>query len=195
LPACDFTFQCSLFQFKNLAASAALNTLLLEATPQSTTNMADFLPSSPLSSPPESVINVAINSPVKTKTKMSPSSPREEPAVEAAAETIEVTADQSTASPKGNVEAENPKGNGDAENSITQNPDDSAQISAQKRKASMSSKPATSKKPRRVASAAKKSAQDKKWEAPFVYTDAKSPLANADLRVRIYLCIVLFTLS
>jgi hypothetical protein len=140
--------------------------------------MADYLPSSPLSSPPESVINVAINSPVKTKTRMPPSSPREEPAVEAAAETIEVIADQPpAASPKGNVEADN---------SATQNLDDSAQLSAQKRKASMSSKPVSSKKPRRVTSAGKKSAQDKKWEAPFVYTDAKSPLANADLRVRVY---------
>jgi hypothetical protein len=155
-----------------------LYTFSLESTPQSTVNMADYLPSSPLSSPPESVINVAINSPVKTKTRMPPSSPREEPAVEAAAETIEVTADQPTASPKETVEAEN---------SITQNPDDSAQISAQKRKANMSTKPVSSKKPRHVVSAAKKSAQDKKWEAPFVYTDAKSPLANADLRVRIYL--------
>jgi hypothetical protein len=169
---------CSLFQFKNLTISAALNTFSLETTPQSTVNMADYLPSSPLSSPPESVINVAINSPVKTKTIMPPSSPREEPAVEAAAETIEVNADQPTASPKGTIEAEN---------SITQNPDDSAQISAQKRKANMSSKPVPSKKPRHVVSAGKKSAQDKKWEAPFVYTDAKSPLANADLRVRIYL--------
>lgn len=140
--------------------------------------MADCLPSSPLSSPPESVINVAINSPVKKQTKMPSQSPPREPVAETAAETVEVNANQPTDSPEGKVEAEN---------TITQPSDDSAQLSVQKRKASMSRKPVSSKKPRRVLSAGKKSAQDIKWEAPFVYTDAKSPLANADLRVSISL--------
>lgn len=35
--------------------------------------------------------------------------------------------------------------------------------------------------------ATRKSAKDKKWEAPFVYTDERSPLARVDLRVRTYL--------
>lgn len=148
--------------------------------------MADCLPSSPLSSPPESVINVALTSPVKKQDRIPSSSPHPEPAAEPvaepAAEPVEVPADQPTASPKGNAEAQV-----EAQTSITQSPDDSAHLSAQKRKASMSRKPVSSKKPRRVLSAGKKSAQDKKWEAPFVYTDAKSPLANADLRVRISL--------
>lgn len=33
---------------------------------------------------------------------------------------------------------------------------------------------------------ARKSAKEKKWEAPFVYTDEKSPLVNVDLRVRTF---------
>ncbi|KAK3378148.1 Asx homology domain-containing protein [Podospora didyma] len=38
------------------------------------------------------------------------------------------------------------------------------------------------KQPPRPPAAQKKTAKDKKWEAPFVYTDPKSPLAQADLR-------------
>jgi len=40
--------------------------------------------------------------------------------------------------------------------------------------------PTPAKKP--ATSTTRKSAKDKKWEAPFVYTDEKSPLTNADLR-------------
>lgn len=43
--------------------------------------------------------------------------------------------------------------------------------------------PTPAKKP---AMPTRKSAKDKKWEAPFVYTDEKSPLTEADLRVSIH---------
>ncbi|KAK4156479.1 Asx homology domain-containing protein [Chaetomidium leptoderma] len=137
--------------------------------------MADDLPSSPLSSPPESVVNVAIDSPVKNGDKMTSSSDHQE----VTAETVEVAAERPTAGPTAGA-----TGDDEVEDlSITTvGSDDGGQSSAQKRKASISRKPLPVKKPRRVASATKKSAQDKKWEAPFVYTDSKSPLANADLR-------------
>ena len=54
----------------------------------------------------------------------------------------------------------------------------------QKRKATTQGRKApSSKHPRRSTSGPKKSAKDKKWEAPFVLTDPKSPLTSADLRV------------
>ena len=53
-----------------------------------------------------------------------------------------------------------------------------------KRKASDQAKPASTKKPRQVGAMPRKTSIDKKWEAPFVYTDENSPLTNADLRVR-----------
>lgn len=58
-----------------------------------------------------------------------------------------------------------------------------AQLDAEsrKRKASEQDKSSTAKKPRHAA-AAKKTNLDRKWEAPFVYTDENSPLTNADLR-------------
>ncbi|KAK3402965.1 Asx homology domain-containing protein [Sordaria brevicollis] len=52
---------------------------------------------------------------------------------------------------------------------------------SRKRKASEEDKSSSAKKPRH-ATAPKKTTLDKKWEAPFVYTDEKSPLTNADLR-------------
>ncbi len=131
--------------------------------------MADELASSPLSSPPESVINVVINSPVKPVTKMPPSGPHQE----AANESVEVATAQPVTT-KTEDEAKPP---------IPHDSDDGAQSSTQKRKASISRKPVPSKKPRRVVAAPKKTAQDKKWEAPFVYTDSRSRLADADLRV------------
>ena len=131
--------------------------------------MAEELASSPLSSPPESVINVAINSPVKAVTKMPPSSPHQD----AANETVEVATAQ-PATTKTEDEAKPP---------TPHDSDDGAQSSTQKRKASISRKAVPSKKPRRVVATPKKTAQDKKWEAPFVYTDSRSRLADADLRV------------
>ncbi|KAK4042885.1 Asx homology domain-containing protein [Parachaetomium inaequale] len=134
--------------------------------------MADEVPSSPLSSPPESVVNVVLGSPAKSESKLpAASSDRQEPTVEAA---VEVTAKQPSPSPDGKVEAQ--------EKPIAHDSDEGGQSSTQKRKASISRKSAPAKKVRRVLSAPRKSAQDKKWEAPFVYTDSKSPLANADLR-------------
>ncbi|KAL1840726.1 hypothetical protein VTJ49DRAFT_166 [Mycothermus thermophilus] len=57
---------------------------------------------------------------------------------------------------------------------------DIAQPATQKRKADAG--PGNPTKKTRPTPAPRKSAKDKKWEAPFVYTDEKSPLANADLR-------------
>ncbi|KAK1780464.1 Asx homology domain-containing protein [Copromyces sp. CBS 386.78] len=51
-----------------------------------------------------------------------------------------------------------------------------------KRKASDQAKPTSAKKPRQAGAASKKTNLDRKWEAPFVYTDEHSPLTNADLR-------------
>ncbi|KHE80219.1 hypothetical protein GE21DRAFT_7949 [Neurospora crassa] len=51
-----------------------------------------------------------------------------------------------------------------------------------KRKASDQDKSSTTKRPRHAGDAPKKTNLDRKWEAPFVYTDEKSPLTNADLR-------------
>ncbi|KAK0727980.1 Asx homology domain-containing protein [Lasiosphaeria miniovina] len=58
------------------------------------------------------------------------------------------------------------------------------QAASLKRKAGPRSRPpsTSSKKPRRAAVAPKKPTRDKKWESPFVYTDPKSPLTQADLR-------------
>jgi hypothetical protein len=147
--------------------------------------MSEEVPSSPLSSPPESVVNVRLGSPVEDD-KVSPisTSPVEskaetvaEPVPEAVAESIVITK-QPTTSPERKVDGER--------KSLAHDSDESAQSSLQKRKASVSNNPISIKKPRHVAPpAARKSAQDKRWEAPFVYTDSKSPLANADLRVSI----------
>ncbi len=131
--------------------------------------MAEEPASSPLSSAPGSVINVVVNSPVKTVTKTPPSGPQSA----IANETVEVaTTRPTTAKTEDEVKPPTP-----------QDSDDGAQSSTQKRKASISCKPVPSKKPRRVVAAPKKTAQDKKWEAPFVYTDSRSRLADADLRV------------
>ncbi|KAH6850789.1 Asx homology domain-containing protein [Chaetomium sp. MPI-CAGE-AT-0009] len=131
--------------------------------------MPDEVPSSPLSSPPESVVNVRLGSPVEDE-KVSPiSSGPQEPTTKAA-----VITKQPTASPERKVEEE--------KKSIAHDSDEGGQSSAPKRKASISNNPVSTKKPRQVAPTPRKSAQDKKWEAPFVYTDSKSPLANADLR-------------
>jgi len=72
----------------------------------------------------------------------------------------------------------------------------SGQFNAKKRRARSASDSASAKKPRSAPAripakeraaprkaAPRKSAQDRKWEAPFVYTDSKSPLTNADIRV------------
>lgn len=63
------------------------------------------------------------------------------------------------------------------------NSEDRYQPTAQKRKALKNSKSSPVKRLRRLPTAVRKSAKDRKWETPFVYTDPKSPLAHADLRV------------
>ena len=132
------------------------------------------LPSSPLSSPPPSpsgsIINVAINSPVKPKAEAK--APSASPPQNSPADTIEVAARRSPSSQNGD---------GEITVSIPHESDDGVQSSGQKRKASVSRKQAPAKKPRRIVVATKRS--DRKWEAPFVYTDTKSPLAHANLRV------------
>ncbi|KAL2021211.1 hypothetical protein VTK56DRAFT_7398 [Thermocarpiscus australiensis] len=65
---------------------------------------------------------------------------------------------------------------------ITHGSGSSTRPTSQKRKAVKIRKPAPTKKPRGAPAVPKKSAQDKKWEAPFVLADPKSPLAHADLR-------------
>lgn len=143
--------------------------------------MSEGLPSSPLSSPPESVVNVRLGSPVKDDKASPVSSNHVESKVETVAENV-VIAKQPTASPERKVEGE--------KKPLSHDSDESGQSSVQKRKASISKNPASTKKPRHAAPAARKSAQDKKWEAPFVFTDSKSPLVNADLRVSIILTLL-----
>jgi hypothetical protein len=117
--------------------------------------MADDAASSPLSSPPESVVNVMINnSPLKARAKIPSSSPHQKPKVEIAEE---VTDQPITIKETRDVEAKAPRS--------PHASDDGVQPSTQKRKASISRKSVSSKKPRRVSSAPKKSAKDRKWEA------------------------------
>ncbi|KAK4137625.1 hypothetical protein BT67DRAFT_438878 [Trichocladium antarcticum] len=71
-------------------------------------------------------------------------------------------------------------------------PDKENQSTAPKRKGRPGASSAPAKKPRRVPvvpkkalrkkAAPRKSARDKRWDAPFVLTDSRSPLAMADLR-------------
>lgn len=66
---------------------------------------------------------------------------------------------------------------------ITHGSDDEKKPNSNKRKAtSQGRKSSSTKNPRRSTSGPKKTAKDRKWEAPFVFTDPKSPLASADLR-------------
>ncbi|KAK4105061.1 hypothetical protein N658DRAFT_395837, partial [Parathielavia hyrcaniae] len=134
--------------------------------------MADELHSSPLSSPPESVIDVAIHSPAESVHRIPSSADHQE----LRAETIQVNTTTATQPPA------NAKAIIAADDSPSHNSDEGGQSNTQKRKASISRTPAPTKKPRRVVPAQRKSAQERKWEAPFVYTDPKAPLANADLR-------------
>ncbi|KAK4250379.1 hypothetical protein C7999DRAFT_11854 [Corynascus novoguineensis] len=127
--------------------------------------------SSPLSSPPTSVVHVALSSPVRKEDEI----PILNDHQKATAETIEVNAKESAIDPDGKTERE--------EKLATQGSGEASQSSTQKRKASIARKPASAKKARSITSGDRKSAaQDKKWEAPFVFTNSKSPLANASLR-------------
>ncbi|KAK0720660.1 Asx homology domain-containing protein [Lasiosphaeris hirsuta] len=65
----------------------------------------------------------------------------------------------------------------------THGSDDEKKTTSNKRKAtSQGRKSSSTKNPRRLTSGSKKAAKDRKWEAPFVFSDPKSPLASADLR-------------
>ncbi|KAK3905424.1 hypothetical protein C8A05DRAFT_41642 [Staphylotrichum tortipilum] len=138
-------------------------------------HLAGGFPSSPLSSPPpspsESVINVVIESPAKPKAEPEASTAAS-PTQKATVEAVEVAARPSPSSQSGD---------GEITVSVPHESDDGVQSSGQKRKASVSRKPPQPKKARRIVLATKRS--DRKWEAPFVYTDTKSPLAHANLRV------------
>ncbi len=133
--------------------------------------MADEIASSPLSSPPESVVNVAIDSPVKKETEILSS----ESHAESSNGVVEVATTLPTAIVDAPGEEVKPPAPDDS--------DEGAQPSSQKRKAGAPRISTAAKKPRRVA-VPKQTAQDKKWEAPFVYTNPQSGLAKADLRVR-----------
>ncbi|AEO56402.1 hypothetical protein MYCTH_2301285 [Thermothelomyces thermophilus ATCC 42464] len=137
--------------------------------------------SSPLSSPPASVVQVALGSPIGKEDQ----SPVPSDHQEATAGSLDVSPKESSAT--GHKEKAQGKASAKAKEKkrATQDSDEGTQSSTQKRKASVSRKTAPVKKARHTASEARKtSAQDKKWEAPFVFTDPRSPLAYADLRVR-----------
>ncbi|KAL2167173.1 hypothetical protein VTG60DRAFT_1628 [Thermothelomyces hinnuleus] len=135
--------------------------------------------SSPLSSPPASVVQVALGSPIGKEDQSSAPSDHQE----ATAGSLDVSPKESSAT--GHKEKAQGKASAKAKEKkpATQDSDEGAQSSTQKRKASVSRKTAPVKKARHTASETRKtSAQDKKWEAPFVFTDPRSPLAYADLR-------------
>ncbi|KAK4241260.1 Asx homology domain-containing protein [Achaetomium macrosporum] len=121
--------------------------------------------SSPLSSPPpERVINVAIGSPARSTGDILDSGGRPEPTTEIIFPPA-LTVDR-------DAEAQEPMRKSSA---------GSDRSTAQKRKA----KPAVKLSPAKRSRAprpARKSAEDRKWEAPLVYTDSKSPLTKTDLR-------------
>jgi hypothetical protein len=146
--------------------------------------MADEPPSSsPLSSPPESVIDVAVNTLdtiVESDNRIPSSTDHQDSTIVAA----EGAAEQPISSPRKTITVST-KTTITPDEAPSHNSDDGGQSSAQKRKGSIFRTPAPVKKARRVVLTNKKSVQDKKWEAPFVYTDPKAPLAKADLRVRI----------
>lgn len=138
---------------------------------------------SPLSPPPASVIQVALGSPIK-KEDQSPAPSEHQEANKAGSPNI-TPKEPSAAGHEGNVQEKEPA-KAKEKTSVTYDSDEGTQSSAQKRKASVSRKSAPAKKARHTASGARKtSAQDRKWEAPFVFTDPRSPLAYADLRVSV----------
>ncbi|KAL2135571.1 hypothetical protein VTI74DRAFT_8050 [Chaetomium olivicolor] len=128
--------------------------------------------SSPISSPPRSIINVQLGSPAASPDSKSIAVGRQE----LVSETVEAS------TPRVTQPATNPNGYNQEDSSTTPGSEGNGQSGVQKRKANIASKPARAKKPRRALPVTKKSAKDKKWEAPLVYTDSKSPLAKADLR-------------
>ncbi|KAJ4306543.1 hypothetical protein N0V88_001347 [Collariella sp. IMI 366227] len=131
--------------------------------------------SSPLSSTPSSIINVALGSPAV--------SPRKQPFT---GSYLELASDITEIMKSDIAEVLKPEPttttNGHGEGPRTPGSDGDGQSSVQKRKASVTKKSTPTKIPRRTLPVIKRSAKHKKWDAPFVYTDSGSPLANADLR-------------
>ena len=146
---------------------------------------------SPLSSPPGSVIKVRGNSPPIHDDDVDNSGDRRESITGSSITDMlaKVAARRETTNPNG---ANKPGKEEEQEEATAHGSDDEDQSTAPKRKGRSVGTSAPAKKPRhalaapRIATKAapRKSAQDKKWEAPFVLTDSKSPLATADLRVR-----------
>jgi hypothetical protein len=130
--------------------------------------------SSPLSSPPASSQPlIELGSPARSTEGAYDLAGRQEGTPEAVEESRGRPARRATK----DDEAEGPE-------PIVHGSDEGGNSGSQKRRASTAIKLVPSKKPRRALPGNKKSAQDKKWETPFVYTDSRSPLAQADLRVR-----------
>ncbi|KXX78433.1 hypothetical protein MMYC01_201438 [Madurella mycetomatis] len=127
--------------------------------------------SSPLSPPPEDVIRVEPWTSHSPTREPSPSNGHSDQTLGGAASRQQGTkhADDNRTGEYG----------GDGENDSSE---DGYQPTAQKRKALKNRKSSPVKRLRRLPTAVRKSAKDRKWEAPFVYTDPKSPLAYADLR-------------
>ncbi|KAL2163160.1 hypothetical protein VTH06DRAFT_6996 [Thermothelomyces fergusii] len=135
---------------------------------------------SPPSSPAASVIQVALGDPIGEEDQ----SPGPSEHQETTAGSPGASPEESSATGQKDKAQRKTSAKSREKNPATQGSDDGTQSSAQKRKAgSVSRKSAPVKKARHVASGARKtSAQDRKWAAPFVFTDPRSPLACADLR-------------
>jgi hypothetical protein len=147
---------------------------------------------SPLSSPPGSVIKVRGNiPPIHDDDMDNPSDRRESITGSSITDMLaKVATRRETTNPDG---ADKPGKEEKPEEVTAHGSDDEDQSTAPKRKGRPVGTPAPAKKPRHAPAAPRiapkkavprKSAQDKKWEAPFVLTDSKSPLTKADLRVR-----------
>ena len=132
---------------------------------------------SPLSSPPESEIKVReAGPPDNGDNTAQPSSSSKSPLRK------KVKLSRSRRSSSGHGEEERPE----RDEIVVHASDEGGQRASSKRKIIPASKSAPAKKPRRAPILLKKSAKDKKWEGPSAYTDEKSPLASADLRVSVF---------
>ncbi|GAB1314351.1 hypothetical protein MFIFM68171_04561 [Madurella fahalii] len=132
--------------------------------------MADEI-SSPLSPPPEDVIRVGL---------WDPSSPVGE--ASSSNSHPDQTLGKAAAPPRGDKHAGD-DGTGEyGGDGADDSAEDGYQPTTQKRKALKNRNSSPVKRLRRLPTAVRKPAKERKWEAPFVYTDPKSPLALADLR-------------
>jgi hypothetical protein len=95
-----------------------------------------------------------------------------------------------------NVEAMALDNEAEAEESITARQSSDDDLPRTRKRKSMVPQPwnpTPQKQPRRGAAVVKRTAKEKKWEAPFVYTDDRSPLAKADLRVSYMAILYIYT--